>query len=362
MKRTHQIGLALGAVLLLAAAQVAPSAKLSPPTAETETEGLAPSSLIHGMTISTQTSGSEWGTDAFEVELDRLKALGVNWVAIHPYAGLRDDGTVRFNELDPEDPPVWLARPIAAAHARGMNILIKPHLAYWGSPFAWRGEIAFETPEANARFWRGYSDWTLQVAAAAKGADGFSVGTELELQMDRKEEWLELIAGVRKRTDARLSYSANWDGIDRVPFWDKLDAIGVQAYFPLPAPSGPGGIPAAQSLREAWAPHLAKLRALSESTGKPVFFAELGYDQTMTANLEPWKGASRRQTPSDEARKLQLRCLKVAFEILDEESEWLRGAFLWKWFVGKGRWENFRLDHPEARKLIETEWGLKVKK
>jgi hypothetical protein len=355
MRRLLQIATGLGLALTLVAAQgsdVEPGSKSTP---------LVSSQLIHGMTISTQTAGSEWGTDGFELELDRLAALGINWVAIHPYAGVRGDGTVRFRELDPEDPPVWLARSISAAHARGMSILIKPHLAYWGSPFAWRGEIAFETPEASERFWKGYSDWTLQLASASKEADAFCVGTELERQMDRKAEWLTLIAEVRKRTKARLSYSANWDGIERVPFWDALDAIGVQAYFPLPAAPGPGGIPAAQSLREAWGPHLKMLRELSKSTGKPVFFAELGYDQTLTANVEPWKGISSRQSPSDEARQLQLRCLKVAFEILDEESDWLRGAFLWKWFVGPFRWENFKLDHPDARKLIQAEWGLPAK-
>jgi len=318
--------------------------------------------LIHGMTISTQTSGREWGSDGFEAELDRLQALGINWVAIHPYAGLRGDGTVSVRHFDHAAPPTWLTRPIAAAHARGMHILIKPHLAYWGSPFEWRGAIVFLDPEDDARFWAGFCQWTLDLAAASKDADAFCVGTELELQTSREAEWRALIAGVRARTKAHLSYAANWDGVERVPFWDALDAIGVQAYFPLLAPVGPGGIPAAQDMREAWAPHLARLKALSESTGKPVFFAELGYDRTEAANLRPWEGAPRRTDPTAAAAALQLRCLQVAFEVLDEESAWLRGAFLWKWFVGASGREDFRLDLPATRELLSGTWGAAQEK
>lgn len=317
--------------------------------------------VIHGMTISTQTSGREWASDGLEKELDRLQAMGINWITIHPYARVRGDGSVQYRELDPKNPPAWLVRPIKSAHARGMQILIKPHLAYWGSPFSWRGEIAFAEPEKQARFWKGFSDWTLDLASAAVGADGFCVGTELELQVDRKADWIDLITKVRKRTDAQLSYASNWDGVNRVTFWEALDAIGVQAYFPLPAALGPDGIPTSEALREAWQPHLSKLRKLSKSVGKPVIFAELGYDQTESTNLRPWEGAARRKQPSEAARLLQIRCFEVAFEVLEEESEWLRGAFLWKWFIGPSGHEDFKLDHPGTRQLIQAKWGQGAK-
>ena len=136
---------------------------------------------IRGVTISCQTWGWEWGQDAFADELAELAALGTNWVAIHPYAGVRGDGSVRPSggALDPEDPPPWLRRPIEAAAAHRMAFFVKPHLAYWGSPFEWRGEIHFEAAEERERFWTQYTGWIVALARATRDADAFCVGTSV---------------------------------------------------------------------------------------------------------------------------------------------------------------------------------------
>ena len=104
----------------------------------------ADSRVVHGMTISCQSWGWEWGSDGFGRELDDLKTLGVNWVSIHPYASIQSDGTVGARRFDPDHPPEWILRPIREAHERGMSILVIPHIAYWGSPWSWRGAIDFQ--------------------------------------------------------------------------------------------------------------------------------------------------------------------------------------------------------------------------
>src|SRR5262245_45788658 len=110
--------------LLLAAALAHPGNEDSLPG------GAADARLVHGQTISFQHGGWEWGSDGFGQELDDLKALGVNWVSIHPYASIRGDGTVGSRRFDPDHPPEWILRPIREAHERGMSILVIPHLAY----------------------------------------------------------------------------------------------------------------------------------------------------------------------------------------------------------------------------------------
>src|ERR1043166_1113539 len=45
-----------------------------------------------GVTVSCQTTGIEWQTPEMEKALDELKSLGVNSIAIHPYAQIREDG------------------------------------------------------------------------------------------------------------------------------------------------------------------------------------------------------------------------------------------------------------------------------
>jgi hypothetical protein len=329
-------------VLLCAALALAPG---GPPVPDHE--------LVRGMTISCRTYGWEWGDDGFGIELERLGELGVNWVAIHPYARIGADGSVRAGGggIDLDAPPAYLTRPLAEARGRGVAVLVKPHLAYWGSPFRWRGEIAFAEPEARARFWDEYSDWIVTLARATSEADAFCIGTELGGMLADVERWRALAARVRAVTDAHLTYAANWDRVQEVGFWGDLDAIGIQAYFPLTEEADPDE----EALRAGWRSVLSPLARLHEATGKPVVFTELGYSASPRAATHPW------EDPRGRARafELQRRCLRVALDVLAEERVWLRGAFLWKWFVdlparGDG---SFHLDTPELRRVIHGAWG-----
>jgi hypothetical protein len=335
------------AMLLLGGGPAAAPGASEPPA------GAADGVHVRGVTVSCQTWGREWGTDAFAADLDRLKALGVNWVAIHPYASIRADGTVHARALDPADPPEWLARPIREAHARGLSILVIPHLAYWGSPFAWRGDIDFAEPVARARFFATYRAWITDVAAATRAADAFSVANELEKLAVHAAEWRAVIASVRAATPARLTWAANWSGYRSVAFWDALDAVGIDAYFPLCERADPSE----EDLRAAWKPILAELAAFQRTVGKPVVFTELGYRAALDAAREPWTFREERGAERARAEAVQERCLRVALEVLEPERAWLRGAFLWKWFAGPthGR-ENFVLDRPALHAVIAERW------
>lgn len=302
---------------------------------------------VRGMVVSCQTWGWEWGSDAMVRTLDELKALGVNWVCIHPYAGIRGDGSVRVPERWYEGAD-WLTRPIEEAHARGMKVFIKPHLAYWGSPFSWRGEIAFETDAQWDRFFDGYELWITRVAEVCKDADGFSVGTELDRTIHHDEAWRRIIASVRDATDAPLTYSANWSDYERVGFWDDLDAIGVQAYFPL---TDEEGLPEPQTLRRAWRRVADRLEAFAREHDRPIVLTELGYNRSSAAAIRPWE--SRSGGPN--AEETQRRCLDAALDELAGR-ERVVGAFLWKWFPGETRGENFLKSTPAMRQVIARHW------
>jgi len=88
------------------------------------------SSPVRGITLSTHRSGQEWGDDEIVPTMKRIASTGANWVAIHPYAWIREDGEVSFRSIEGAPAPTWLLRPIAEAHRRGMKVLIKPHLGY----------------------------------------------------------------------------------------------------------------------------------------------------------------------------------------------------------------------------------------
>ncbi|MHC4376762.1 MAG: glycoside hydrolase family 113 [Planctomycetota bacterium] len=349
--------LAWGGQLLLAGASAGAfrGAPAQQAAASTPTD---PHSLVRGIVVSCGGVGQVWGTDSFAAELDVLVELGCNWVQIHPYAGFRRDGEVTHS-LDPADPPLEFVRPIREAHARGLKVLVKPHLAYWGTGFSWRGEVDFEGGDRE-RFWRTYTAWVTDLARITGDADAFCVGTELDRLLD-DDRWREIIAAVRAEHDGHLTYAPNWTDVERVGFWDALDCIGVQAYYPLSERSDP----TPQQLRRGWRRRANELFRLHRKTGKPVVFTELGYSAGPLAAREPWVSSVARAEDAagsagvEFAQALQLRCYEAAQATLDEHREWLRGAFLWKWFCGGPRSRDFRLQAEHLQPFLRERFGAR---
>ncbi|MCA8943065.1 MAG: hypothetical protein KDB80_10935, partial [Planctomycetes bacterium] len=302
---------------------------------------------VDGITISTHGSGRDWGTDVIGSTIDEVRATGASWVCVHPYAWIRNDGTVEFRRFEPGSAPAHLIRPIDEAHRRGVKIMIKPHLGYWGSAFAWRGAITFTAPEQLERFWRTYTDWIVEVAAACKDADAFVVGTELDRLLD-EAHWREIIRRVREVTQAPLTYAANWTDYRHVPFWDALDVIGIQAYFPIAdTPTADESV-----LREGWRRRMRELREFAEPLDKFVVFTELGYNRSFSTAVEPWNA----KMDGDEAEATQLACMRVALESIRAERLVL-GAFLWKWFPGRTRRvHDFYLRSSSMLRLLKEVW------
>src|SRR2546430_13783591 len=88
--------------------------------------------LYKGMTVSCQTWGIEWQMPEMETTLDELKSLGVNSVAIHPYAQIREDGHVVSGRRSGAS-TTHITTPLQWAHQRGLSVMLIPHIAYWGT-------------------------------------------------------------------------------------------------------------------------------------------------------------------------------------------------------------------------------------
>jgi hypothetical protein len=305
-----------------------------------------PHAVVRGMTISCPGAGRIWASDAMVEAMRELKALGVNWITIHPYARIDGDGTVGMGRM--YDDPVWLTRPIREAHALGMKIMIKPHIAYWGSPFEWRGVIAFDEEREWRRFFDSYAAWIERVAELSREADAFVVGTELDRTLHHEGEWRRIVEIVRAKTDAPLTYSAGWDRFEAVPFWDALDAIGIQAYFPLVEHER---LPTAAELDRAWAGLIERLERYARQHRRPIVFGELGYNLSAEAAVRPWAYAQG----GEHAAEVQQRALTAALKAI-EASEHVTGAFLWKWFPDSYRGGNFLKSTPAMREVISSFW------
>src|SRR3954463_7539410 len=77
--------------------------------------------FFKGMTVSCQTWGIEWQTPEMEQTLAELHSLGVNSIAIHPYARIGEDGHVRFRQFAGSG---YITTPLAWAHQLGMSTML----------------------------------------------------------------------------------------------------------------------------------------------------------------------------------------------------------------------------------------------
>jgi Glycoside Hydrolase Family 113 len=354
-----RLALAAAAVLALPAGRGAAGADGAPtatPGGASTVASSAPAAAdpfaeVRGVTVSCLRAGEEWGSDDMVRTLATLADLGVNWVAIHPYGGLRNDGTVGRSGIDRlYDHPYWLVRAIREAHRHGMKILIKPHLAYWGSRFSWRGEIAFDDAADWRRFFETYREWIVRVARLSREADAFAVGTELDRTVGHEKEWRRIIADVRHEIDVPLTYSASWDSYESVPFWDALDAIAVQAYFPLVSHQG---MPTDGELAAAWTRIAGRLSEFGKRHGRHVVLGELGYNRSLDAAIRPW---DYRTSADPAAEALQARCLDAALTAVSR-TDGIAGAFLWKWFPGEFPRGNFLVSTPAMRAVVARHWA-----
>ena len=251
-----------------------------------------------------------------------------------------------------------------------MKVFLKPHLGYWRSGvFGWRGDVGFEDPAALDRFFRGYTDWIVHQATLAEraGVDLFCMGLEYAKLEHHDGRWRAVIAAVREVYAGPVTYAANWDRLDEVTFWDALDAVAVQAYFPLVAEDT--AAPTDAELRAGWGRVLAQLHATAARTDRPVLLAELGYPRSTAAASRPWESAEEpwhlqpdpAAVPGDDATgaALKARCLAIALEALDAEPAGspIAGAFLWKWFPTPRRLDTeFHLQNAPMIGVIEQAW------
>lgn len=105
--------------------------------------------------------------------------------------------------------------------------------------------------------------------------------------------WRGLVDRVRGRFSGRLTYAANFDNYMNVGFWDRLDAMGVNAYFPLRAGAElPASLAAEEaSYRDGWWSVFDGIASFQRShalRGMPVVFTELGYTSRRHTTIEPW--------------------------------------------------------------------------
>jgi hypothetical protein len=256
--------------------------------------------------------------------------VGANWISVVPYAySYPLKPGVHFNtghQWWGESAEGAIAQ-IRYAKAQGYKVMMKPHI--WVIGQGWAGEYE-AGDETNWRQWeKSYETYILHFAriSDSMGVEMICIGTEYKVAVkERPQFWVNLIDEVRKVFNGKITYAANWDNYQNIPFWEKLDYIGIDAYFPLIEDKTPAVI----DLVAAWEPDFRKIKSFCEKHRKPILFTEYGYMSIDGAAGKHWElESNRKQLASNMIA--QSNAYEALFKKFWNE-EWFAGGFLWKWF------------------------------
>ncbi len=266
--------------------------------------------------------------------LDELRALGVRSLTLMTFAWMSSLTDAQLHWRTDSAAGESFARvrkATAAAHKRGMTVLLKPHV--WVSKGAWQADLAPDTDKGGWSAWfADYEKFLLLHAtlAAEIKAEGLVIGTELRsATRAHPEKWRAMIKKVRAIYSGTLLYGAEFDGVEGVAFWDALDAIGVHMYAPLTKSDDP----TQAELNAEASKWLRRFEALSARLGKPLVLSEAGFVNYAGTLKAPYTWASQAgvsvATPKGDLHQtMGYRALLQTFG----RSPAVTRIYWWKWF------------------------------
>ncbi|WP_299672803.1 hypothetical protein [uncultured Polaribacter sp.] len=278
------------------------------------------------------------GMNAFRVgrrkniSISNYIKTNIEWIAVIPYFYQETESSIKINS--PEKMGVWskrdsaFIRDIKKLHTKDIFVMIKPHL--WMSS-GWRSNINFDTQENWNSWFEGYRKNIIHYAKMAQETNAalFCIGTELQSSLkELPKKWLLLIQEIKTIYKGKLTYAANWDDTyDFTDFWNEMDYIGIQAYYPLTENSNPN----LEQIKTGWNKHMPSLKKLSKKYHKQILFTEVGYRNDLYATKKPWEWSNYFQRfLTKKSDKTQQLAYEALFQKLWKE-DWFAGTFPWEW-------------------------------
>ncbi len=288
-------------------------------------EAQGPTEFQKGMSYSSYNE-RDLASKESDAMLDYLKTLNITYISL-TVTWYQD--ALESDKMYPEDPQGGrtptdeaLIHAINRIHSLGMKAMLKPHLDVQTGEF--RGYIT-----GSEKWFKAYEGFILRYAKFAQtyNVEMFCIGTELGGTSSKWERnWREVVKGARKVYKGPLVYAANWDEYIEVSFWDEIDFVGIDAYFPLTSKNDPSK----EELIAAWEKRTVEIEDFlkKRKINKAVIFTELGYRNVDGCNIRPWEW----QANSDiEDQKEQADCLDAAMTVLTKK-DWFRGMYWWNTF------------------------------
>ncbi len=287
-----------------------------------------------------------------EKDLSRLSEINANWISQTPFGWQRSVSSPEI-VMHTSGEKIWwgesdegISETTQMARSLHIRTLLKPHL--WVGK-GWPGDIQMNS-DADWQLWFSqYETFMLHYASLAEKnrIDILCIGTELQKTTEKEKEWRSLIQKIKSVYHGSLTYAANFHvEYETISFWDELDFIGIQAYFPLSTSKDPE----LHELLAAWKSPMESIERVQKKFNKPVLFTEIGYRSTHDAAVEPWQWPKAEQS-TQACYEAQAECYKAFFESVWNK-KWFAGVYFWKWYP-QGPRRMGSIDFTPQNKLAE---------
>lgn len=293
--------------------------------------------------------GSGYGSEHYKINYSHLKKVGYDTVQLNTFAFMNHrEYTNLLSESDPTMTDKNIEAEIQNLKEYGFKVMLKPHvwIAWWNfDAESWkdlnhhrdpRNQIYFKDPIQRAEWFSSYTDFIISQAELAErtGVDILVIGTELVKMSKYTSRWVEIINRVRKVYRGKITYAAEGVNAFNIDFWDKLDYIGIDAYFNLCKKRDT----TMKNLFRGWRKVEPGIRKLSRKYGKKVIFTEIGYKSVEGTASRPWEW--------DKVGKVSQEQQALAFEafsIVFKNKPYLAGVFVWKYYADLDTYEEERI-------------------
>ena len=288
--------------------------------------------------------------------IDQIMDVHANWISQTPFGYMESFESPEV--IHNSNRSSWGGRDIGIAHTarlareHGVKTILKPHI--WlrrGEDGKFRADIKMKSEEDWEAWFDSYGAWILRYATLAEenNIEALCIGTELYKTIQYTDRWRKIIRDVREVYSGQITYAGNWyKEFKQIEFWDDLDFIGIQAYFPLSNHKNPKK----KELMKSWSKHKKDLKKLSKKYNKKIVFTEIGYKNTADAAKDPWTWPQDLDHSVEISDETQITCYEALFESVWHEP-WFDGLFIWKWFHTTYKHENFEsylIERKERRK------------
>ncbi len=267
-----------------------------------------------------------WGWDLYSTpgsdqSVANAEAAGCQWMAVNVF-WFQD--TITSTEIYADSWWYSSSTPsvlhvIDRCHELGIKVMLKPMVDVKSGE--WRARIVPSTD-----WFTEYHEFLNYWAdiAESKDVEMLCIGCEYIDTTGSSDAWRSVAQDARTHYSGPLVYAANHGNEQNIDWWDTLDYIGIDAYYPLTSENDP----TLTELKNAWQARANSIESWQNADWpqKQIIFTEVGYGSWDGANQAPWSGPGSAPVDLNE----QAQCYEALLSRCSLRP-WWAGVFWWMW-------------------------------